>query len=77
MRKTKIVCTLGPACDDSDTLRQMIAAGMDVARFNFSHGTHEEQKARYDRFVAVREEMGVPVAAMLDTKGPEIPPGNL
>ena len=72
MRKTKIVCTLGPACDDSDTLRQMIAAGMDVARFNFSHGTHEEQKARYDRFVAVREEMGVPVAAMLDTKGPEI-----
>ena len=72
MRKTKIVCTLGPACDDSDALRQMIAAGMDVARFNFSHGTHEEQKARYDRFVAVREEMGVPVAAMLDTKGPEI-----
>ncbi len=72
MRKTKIVCTLGPACDSADTLRQMIQAGMNVARFNFSHGTHEEQKARYDRFVAVREELGVPVAAMLDTKGPEI-----
>ena len=72
MRKTKIVCTLGPACDDTGILRQMICAGMDVARFNFSHGTHEEQKARYDRFVALRDELGVPVAAMLDTKGPEI-----
>ena len=72
MRKTKIVCTLGPACDDAGMLRQMIQAGMDVARFNFSHGTHEEQKVRYDRFVAVREELGAPVAAMLDTKGPEI-----
>ncbi len=72
MRKTKIVCTLGPACDSEEMLRQMIWSGMDVARFNFSHGTHLEQKERYDRFVRVREELGIPVAAMLDTKGPEI-----
>lgn len=72
MRKTKIVCTLGPACDDPAILRRMMEAGMAVARFNFSHGTHEEQQARYDRFCAIRAELGLPVAAMLDTKGPEI-----
>ena len=72
MRKTKIVCTLGPACDDPDILRRMMEAGMNVARFNFSHGTHEEQQERFDRFDALRRELSLPVAALLDTKGPEI-----
>ena len=71
-RKTKIICTLGPATDKGDVLRQLILEGMNVARFNFSHGTHEEQKARLDKLVALREELGRPVAALLDTKGPEI-----
>lgn len=77
MRKTKIICTLGPAVDDPEVLKQLIQGGMNVARFNFSHGTHEEQKARLDRLKAVREELGVPVAALLDTKGPEIRTGLL
>lgn len=72
MRNTKIVCTLGPACDDEQILRQMMLSGMNVARFNFSHGTHEEQKARFDRFCALRKEINPGIAAMLDTKGPEI-----
>ena len=72
MRKTKIVCTLGPATDNEQILRDMILAGMSVARFNFSHGTHEEHKKRIELLKHVREEMGVPVAAMLDTKGPEV-----
>ena len=72
MRKTKIVCTLGPSTDQSGVLREMILAGMNVARFNFSHGTHEEHKARLDTLKALREELDAPVAAMLDTKGPEI-----
>lgn len=72
MRKTKIVCTLGPACDDPAILRRMMEAGMNVARFNFSHGTHEEQQERFDRFDALRRELSLPVAALLDTKGPEI-----
>ncbi|MDL2218879.1 pyruvate kinase [Ruminococcaceae bacterium OttesenSCG-928-O06] len=76
MRKTKIVCTLGPATDGEGVLREMILAGMDVARFNFSHGTHEEQLARLTRLKALREELGVPVAALLDTKGPEVRLGN-
>ncbi|MBQ1802117.1 pyruvate kinase [Lachnobacterium bovis] len=71
-RKTKIVCTLGPAANDEETLRQLIEAGMNVARFNFSHGLHDEQKSRLERLKKVREEMGKPVAALLDTKGPEI-----
>lgn len=71
-RKTKIICTLGPATDKGDVLRQLIAEGMNVARFNFSHGSYEEQKARLDKLVALREELGRPVAALLDTKGPEI-----
>ena len=75
MRKTKIICTLGPATDRGDVLRQLIENGMDVARFNFSHGTHEEQKARMDRLKELREEMKVPVAILLDTKGPEIRTG--
>ena len=72
MRKTKIVCTLGPATDREGVLRQMLEAGMNVARFNFSHGTHAEHKVRLDALKALREEMNLPVAAMLDTKGPEI-----
>ena len=72
MRKTKIVCTLGPSTDREGVLREMIRAGMNVARFNFSHGTHAEHKARLDALKALREELDAPVAAMLDTKGPEI-----
>ena len=72
MRKTKIVCTIGPACDSEERLREMMLAGMNVARFNFSHGTQEEQKAKYERVLKVREEMGLQVATLLDTKGPEI-----
>lgn len=71
MRKTKIVCTIGPACDDEQILREMCRAGMNVARLNFSHGTHEEQQARIDRIKKVRAELGLPIAIMLDTKGPE------
>ena len=72
MRKTKIVCTLGPSTDREGVLREMIQAGMNVARFNFSHGTHAEHKARLDALKALREELAAPVAAMLDTKGPEV-----
>ncbi len=71
-RKTKIVCTLGPATDDEAVLKRLIAEGMNVARFNFSHGTHEEQEERLKMLCRLREEAGVPVAALLDTKGPEI-----
>ena len=56
MRKTKIVCTIGPACDSEERLREMMLAGMNVARFNFSHGTQEEQKAKYERVLKVRED---------------------
>ena len=72
MRKTKIVCTLGPSTDREGVLREMIQAGMNVARFNFSHGTHAEHKVRLDALKALREELDAPVAAMLDTKGPEV-----
>ncbi len=72
MRKTKIVCTLGPACDSDEVLREMILAGMNVARMNFSHGNHEEQLVRLNRLKSLRKELGLPVAALLDTKGPEI-----
>ena len=72
MRKTKIICTLGPATDAPGVLEDLIRNGMDVARFNFSHGTHPQQKERLDRLKEVRARMGVPVAALLDTKGPEI-----
>ena len=72
MRKTKIVCTLGPSTDREDVLRDMILSGMNVARFNFSHGTHEEHKRRLDTLKRLREELNQPVAALLDTKGPEI-----
>lgn len=72
MRKTKIVCTLGPSTDNPEVMRKMIEAGMDVARFNFSHGDHQEHLGRLNMLVPLREELNRPVAALLDTKGPEI-----
>ena len=75
MRKTKIVCTLGPSTDQEGVLRQLIENGMNVARFNFSHGDHKEHLGRLEALKALRAELGVPVAAMLDTKGPEIRTG--
>ncbi|MGX7092583.1 pyruvate kinase [Hutsoniella sourekii] len=72
MKKTKIVCTLGPATDTQEIMEQLINAGMNVARFNFSHGNHEEQKARLDKLKAARQATGRTVGALLDTKGPEI-----
>lgn len=71
-RKTKIICTLGPSTDKGDVLRQLILEGMNVARFNFSHGSYEEQGARLKKLRDLREELKRPVAALLDTKGPEI-----
>ena len=72
MRKTKIVCTIGPASESEETLEKLIDAGMNVARINFSHGDYEEQRYRIDNIKKVRERLGKPVALMLDTKGPEI-----
>lgn len=72
MKKTKIICTIGPASESEERLRELMLAGMNVARFNFSHGTHEEQKEKYDRVVKIRKELGLPIATLLDTKGPEI-----
>ena len=72
MRKTKIICTLGPSTDKDGVLRELVANGMNVARFNFSHGSHEEHTGRLDNLKAIRAELGKPVAALLDTKGPEI-----
>ena len=71
MRKTKIVCTIGPACNNEETLTQMCLAGMNVARLNFSHGTYEEHKRNIDLIKKVREKLDLPIAIMLDTKGPE------
>lgn len=72
MRKTKIVCTLGPATDNDDVLVGLMKSGMNVARFNFSHGTHENHKDRMEKIKKYRKELGLPIAAMLDTKGPEV-----
>ena len=72
LKKTKIICTMGPACENEEVLKQLILNGMNVARFNFSHGDHQEQKGRFDRLVKVRNELGMPIAALMDTKGPEI-----
>ena len=72
MRRTKIVCTIGPASNNEETMEKMLEAGMNVARLNFSHGTHEEHKKTIDRFRKVRDKMEVSAAVMLDTKGPEI-----
>lgn len=71
MRKTKIICTIGPACDNEQTLTEMCLAGMNVARLNFSHGTHEEHQQKVDLVKRVREKLDLPIAIMLDTKGPE------
>ena len=76
MRKTKIVCTLGPASTDETTMRKMLEAGMNVARLNFSHGSHEGHKETIEKFRRVRDELGIPAAVLLDTKGPEIRTGN-
>ena len=77
MRRTKIVCTLGPSTDKEEVLRNLMKNGMNVARMNFSHGTHEEQKVRLDMIKKLREELNLPVAALLDTKGPEIRIGDV
>lgn len=71
MRKTKIICTIGPACNNEETLTKMCQAGMNVARLNFSHGTHEDHKKNIDLIKSVREKLGLPIAILLDTKGPE------
>ena len=71
MRKTKIVCTIGPASDDEKTFEQMCLSGLNVARLNFSHGTHEEHQQKFDMIHKVRKALGLPIAIMLDTKGPE------
>ena len=76
MRKTKIICTLGPATDNGDILRQLMLGGMNVCRFNFSHGDHPSHKKRLDAVLALREELGLPIATLLDTKGPEIRTGT-
>ena len=72
LKKTRLVCTMGPACDNEETLRKMMENGMNVARFNFSHGSYEEHLNRYNRVVKVRTELGLPVATLFDSKGPEI-----
>ncbi len=72
MRKTKIICTIGPASESEEKLRELMIAGMNVARFNFSHGSHEEHKKKFDRVIKISNELGIPVATLLDTKGPEI-----
>ncbi|RKW35815.1 MAG: pyruvate kinase, partial [Lachnospiraceae bacterium] len=71
MRKTKIICTIGPASESEDMIRELCKAGMNVARLNFSHGSHEEHKARVETIKKVRTELNLPIAIMLDTKGPE------
>ena len=76
IKRTKIVCTLGPASDKEEILRELVKSGLNVCRFNFSHGSHEEHKERMDLVKKVREELGQPVAILLDTKGPEIRTGN-
>ena len=71
MRKTKIICTIGPASNSTETLKKMCETGMNVARLNFSHGTHEEHQIVINNIKKVREDLNLPIAIMLDTKGPE------
>lgn len=71
-KRTKIVCTMGPACDSDETIREMIKAGMNVARFNFSHGSYDEHHGRIERVRRISKELGMPVGILLDTKGPEV-----
>ena len=77
MKKTKIICTMGPNSDNRQVMVDLALNGMDIARFNFSHGDHEEQKARLEQLKSVRDELDLPIAALLDTKGPEIRTGLL
>lgn len=77
MKKTKIICTMGPNTNDETMMRKLVQNGMDIARFNFSHGDHEEQKGRMDMLKKIREEENKPIAILLDTKGPEIRTGVL
>lgn len=77
MKKTKIVCTMGPNTDNREIMKELVLNGMDVARFNFSHGDHAEHKHRLEILESVREELGIPIASLLDTKGPEIRTGKL
>lgn len=77
MKKTKIICTMGPNTNDKELMRKLVQNGMDIARFNFSHGDHEEQKGRMDMLKQIREEEKKPIAILLDTKGPEIRTGVL
>ena len=77
MKRTKIICTMGPNTNDRNLMKALAENGMDVARFNFSHGDYEEQKMRLDMLKSVREELDLPIAALLDTKGPEIRTGVL
>lgn len=71
MRKTKVICTIGPACEDVKVLSEMCYAGMNVVRLNFSHGTHGEHQRKIDLIKETREKLGMPIPIMLDTKGPE------
>ena len=77
MKKTKIICTMGPNTNDEELMRNLILHGMDIARFNFSHGSYEEHKGRLDILKKVRKELNLPIASLLDTKGPEIRTGLL
>ena len=77
MKKTKIICTMGPNTNDRELIKSLALVGMDVARFNFSHGDHEEQAGRFALVKSVREELNIPIATLLDTKGPEIRTGDL
>ena len=72
MRKTKIICTIGPVSENEEMLRKLLSAGMNVARFNFSHGDYEEHRAKSERAMQLAKEMNIPLATMMDTKGPEI-----
>ncbi|MFQ8690804.1 MAG: pyruvate kinase, partial [Blautia sp.] len=77
MKRTKIICTLGPATDQGDVLEELVKNGMDIARFNFSHGDHQEHKGRMNKLKTIRDELSLPIATVLDTKGPEIRTGLL
>ena len=72
MKKTKIVCTIGPSTDNDDILREMMKSGMDVARFNFSHSEHSVHEKRFEQVCRLRSELGLNIATLLDTKGPEV-----
>ena len=77
MKKTKIICTMGPNTNDRELIKNLALNGMDIARFNFSHGDHEEQSGRFALVESVRKELNIPIATLLDTKGPEIRTGAI